>query len=360
MRAKKKGTFPIDGQLLMILPRAGSTLRNQDVNLPELRLDTDGYYIEIKIDADPENPEEVEITRRIPLDNCTEEELQNLQIQFTNLELESCVEKGVKKTLESIEDRKLQRLLITLMTFLNPRQVAIVFYLYKELERQQSESSVYFRSNELLEWLGYKRQKDGSFPALIRSQINQDLVALHRMELVYAHSLKNGNNLGAKIIVKNILRIQDYEIDNVPRNFNLSKAADYTFELADSYTVLLGFLSGLKGKGGYVLFPDSIKILQENGSQPQRDYKTKLLNYITSRMEWESLTDGQYLVISKRYIFKNLDLLGSNASRNNQIFWDAVEELKKDGYILNAQELVVKKRQPSIQFQINPEMLSRA
>ena len=68
----------------------------------------------------------------------------------------------VKKTLENIEDRKLQRLLITLMTFLNPRQVAIVFYLYKELARQQSDSSVYFRSNELLEWLGYKRQKDGS------------------------------------------------------------------------------------------------------------------------------------------------------------------------------------------------------
>ncbi len=108
MAAKKKGSFPVDGQLLMILPRAGSTLRNHDVNLPELRLDTDGYYIEIKINADPENPEEVEVTRRIPLDNCSEEELQTLQTQFTNLELESCVEKGVKKTLENIEDRKLQ------------------------------------------------------------------------------------------------------------------------------------------------------------------------------------------------------------------------------------------------------------
>ncbi len=230
------------------------------------------------------------------------------------------------------------------MTFLNPRQVAIVFYLYKELARQQSDSSVYFRSNELLEWLGYKRQKDGSFPALIRSQVNQDLVALHRMELVYAQALKNGNNLGAKIMVKTILRIQDYEIDNVPRDFNLTKAADYTFELADSYTVMLGFLSGLKGKDAHVLFPDSIKILQENGAQPQRDYRTRLLSYITSRMEWESLTDGQYLVISKRYIFKNLDLLGSNVSRNNKIFWDAVEELKKEGYILNAQELIVEKK----------------
>lgn len=61
-------------------------------------------------------------------------------------------------------------------------------------------------------------------------------------------------------------------------------------------------------------------------------------------MKWDQPEDGQYLNISKRYLFKNLDLLGSNISRNNQIFWRTVEELSSEGYILGAQELPGKKK----------------
>ena len=74
-------------------------------------------------------------------------------------------------------------------------------------------------------------------------------------------------------------------------------------------------------------------------------------------MEWESLQEEQYMVISKQYLFKNLDLLGSNSSRNNQIFWRTVDELKQEGYILGAQELPGKKKASNIQFQINSERL---
>ncbi len=74
-------------------------------------------------------------------------------------------------------------------------------------------------------------------------------------------------------------------------------------------------------------------------------------------MKWDTPQDGQYLVISKQYLFKNLDLLGSNLSRNNQIFWRTVDELKQEGYILGAQELPGKKKTANVQFQINPEKL---
>ncbi|HEY9847480.1 MAG TPA: hypothetical protein V6D03_14955, partial [Candidatus Caenarcaniphilales bacterium] len=66
---------------------------------------------------------------------------------------------------------------------------------------------------------------------------------------------------------------------------------------------------------------------------------------------------GQYLVISKHYLFKNLDLLGSNTSRNNQIFWRTVDELQEEGYILGAKELPGKKKIMSIEFQLNSEKL---
>lgn len=150
---------------------------------------------------------------------------------------------------------------------------------------------------------------------------------------------------------------KDYEIDNVPRDFDLAKAADYTYELADAYTVSLEFFEGPGRNGDYVLFASDVDITQKLGSNAKSDYKMKLLVYLASRMKWDTLRDGQYLIISKQYLFKNLDLLGSNSSRNNQIFWRTVEELRQDGYILGAQELPGKKKTMSIQFQINPEKL---
>jgi hypothetical protein len=236
---------------------------------------------------------------------------------------------------------------------LNPRQVAIVLFLYREASRQSNGPLVTFRSNDLLESLGYSHTKDGGFAAKLRSQLNQDLVALHRTELVFAQSLRKGDSLGAKVTVKSVLRIKGYEIDNVPRNFDLLKAADYTYELADSYTVSLEFFEGTTRTGDYVLLSNRLNIKQSQGSNTKNDYRTKLLIYLVSRMKWDKPQDGQYLTISKKYLFKNLDLLGSNSSRNNQIFWRTVAELQDAGYILNAQELPAKRGVPKIQFQLS-------
>lgn len=154
-----------------------------------------------------------------------------------------------------------------------------------------------------------------------------------------------------------MLRIRDYEIDNVPRDFNLTKAADYTYELADAYTVALEFFEDPDRTGEYMLFSNSLDIEQKHGSNAKNDYKMKLLIYLASRMQWDRLQAGQYLVISKQYLFKNLDLLGSNLSRNNQILWRTIEELKQDGYILEAQELSGKRKASNIQFQVNAEKI---
>jgi hypothetical protein len=45
--------FAIDAQLLMLLPRAGVSLRHSDARSPILRADPDGYYLEQRIEADP-------------------------------------------------------------------------------------------------------------------------------------------------------------------------------------------------------------------------------------------------------------------------------------------------------------------
>lgn len=357
MSKRDDTSFPVDGQLLMVLPRAAASLKNPDVKLPILRSDADGYYLEMRVEADGNDSSEVAVTRRVPLEDLSAEEWEDLKDQYGKLDLSVCSDQGVSKALEKIQDRRIQRLVMALLTFLNPRQVSIVLYLYRLAAQQGAGQLVSFRSNDLLESLGYTRTKDGGFASKLRSQLNRDLVALHRTELVLAQSLRKGNNTGAKVMIKSVLRIKDYEIDNVPRDFDLAKAADYTYELADAYTVSLEFFEGPSRTGDYVLFANSIDITQKLGSNAKSDYKTKLLVYLASRMKWDTPQNGQFLVISKQYLFKNLDLLGSNSSRNNQIFWRTVDELKQERYILGAQELPGKKKTPNIQFQINPEKL---
>jgi hypothetical protein len=350
--------FAVDGHLLMVLPRAAASLKNPDIRTPILRADQEGYYLEMRVEVDPTETSEVSVIRRVPLENLSAEEWEDLKVQYAKLDLQACSDQGVSKGLEKIQDRKIQRLFMALLTFLNPRQVSIVLHLYKLAAQQGNGPIVTFRSNDLLQSLGYTRTKDGGFAAKLRSQFNRDLVALHRTELVMAQSLHKGNQVGAKVIIKSVLRIKDYEIDHVPRDFDLAKAADYTYELADAYTVSLEFFDGPGRTGDYVLFAGDLDISQKLGSNAKSDYKTKLLVYLASRMKWDALREGEYLIISKQYLFKNLDLLGSNSSRNNQIFWRTVEELRQEGYILGAQEVLGKKKASSIQFQINSEKLS--
>ncbi|MBD2033563.1 hypothetical protein H6F76_00590 [Leptolyngbya sp. FACHB-321] len=355
--SEKDLTFPVDGQLLMVLPRAAASVNNPDVRLPILRSDGDGYYLEMRVEADANDAGEVAVTRRVPLEDLTIDEWEELKQQYDSLDLPALVAQGIGKGLEKIQDRRIQRLFMALLTFLNPRQVGIVLYLYKLAAEQNNGPVVTFRSNDLLESLGYSRAKGGSFHAKVRSQLNRDLVALHRVELVLAKSLREGNKIGAEVIIKSILRIRSYKIENLSRDFDLVKAADYTYELADSYTVSLEFFEGPSRTGDYVLFAGDVEVTQKLGSNTKNDYRTKLLIYLASRLKWDSPREGQYLAISKQYLFKNLDLLGSNSSRNNQIFWRTVEELQQEGYVLGAQELSGKRKTPSIQFQINPEKL---
>lgn len=349
--------FSVDGQLLMVLPRASASIRNPDVRLPILRKDKSSYYLEMQVDADSGDERELAVTRRVALNELSQDEWKELEAQYNDLDLSVCNDIGINKALEKISDCRIRRLFLALLTFLNPRQVSIILYLYKEAARQVNGPLVSFRSNDLLESLGYSKTKDGGFTARVRSQLNQDLVALHRTELVFARSLQKGEQVGAKVTVKSILRIRDYEIDKVPRNFDLAKAADYTYELADAYTVALEFFEGSTRPDHDVLFSTAIDIKERSGGNAKRDYKSKLLIYLASRMKWDRLRDGQYLLISKNCLLKNLDLLGSNKSRNNKILWRTIEQLNQDNYIQEAQELAGKRNQTKIQFQINPKKI---
>lgn len=353
--------FPVDGELLRLLPKAGATFRNPDVKLPTLRSGPDGYYIEVEVKGAPNEPSETVVTRRLPLgDNISEDDWKQIQIQFEHLDFKVVVDRGVSKGLEQISDERLRRLIVTLLTFLNPRQVAILIYLYREAKLQTNGRVVTFLSNDLLESLGYSRTSDGCFHQYARAQLNRDLVALHRVELLFAESYPEGDSHKATLRFRYILRIQQADYKNLPYAFDPEYAADYTYELADSYTVELGFFEGPSKTGDYVLFPSSYDFQQTQGSAADHDYRTRLITYLANRLAWDKLDDDGALLVSRATLLKNLGLLGKNQSRNCSLLWRTIHDLQSEGFLSSAQEISGHRKRPSIQIHVNPQLLRSA
>jgi hypothetical protein len=356
-----KPTFPVDGQLLKVLLRAGASLRNPDIRMPVLSSDADGFYLEMKVEADPSGEGEDEVTRRIPLENLSEEDWETLKTCYENVDFKVCIERGISNGLEKITDTSIKRLFMSLLTFLNPRLVSILIYLYREASYQSGGPRVHFETNALMEELGYTRSNNGSFPSNLRAQLNMDIVWMTRVELIFPKAEKfrrNQKKDRTEFVVKRLFTIEEFEVANGrTQNFDPNKAADYTSELPLAYTVSLGFVEGLGRDGDYVLFADSINLGQRVGGNARYDTRMRLLIYLANRLQWDKPQDGQFLVMSQQYVFKNLDLLGKNESRNKKLLWEAIEKLKSEGYILEAMELSEKKKATKICLKINSEML---
>jgi hypothetical protein len=211
---------------------------------------------------------------------------------------------------------------------------------------------VTFNSDDLLVALGYTRTRDGGFASKVRSQVHRDLVTLHRVELVYPQSIVEGKMEATKrkVEVRSLLKIVDF-VPERGTGFDLFRAADLSYEMAESYSVELSCRGAAK-----ILFPSSIDLSQRLGGNAKNDYRMRLLIYLASRVAWGTISDGQYMILSKQGLFNNLDLLGSNSSRNNQIFWRTIELLKQEKFLISAQELPGKSKLNSVQFQINPDL----
>ncbi|MEB3292942.1 MAG: hypothetical protein VKJ24_07265 [Synechococcales bacterium] len=364
--------FPVDGSLLLLLPRAGASSRHPDVRMPILRSDPEGFYLEMRIEADPTDSTEFPLIRRIPLESLSESDWATFKAEYSKFDPKVWIQQGVANAVKSISDRRTQRLLAGIVTFLNPRQVSLLLHFYRLAALQGQGNHITFKSNEVLEILGYTRTKDGGFASKLRSQFHRDIVSLHRTELVFPQLARRsssfGNNFGNgshssfsnsnnKVEIQTMLTIQACKAEGGQQKFDMLQAADYTYELAESYSIQLNFWDGLGRNRDYILFPNSLDISQRLGSNAKNDFRMRLLVYLASRIKLDAPQDGQYLIVSKQFLFKTLDLLGTNSSRNNQIFWRTVEELKAAGYLIGAQELPGKRKFNSIQFQVNPEKL---
>jgi hypothetical protein len=348
-----KSTFPVEAHLLRLVSRAGIPLRNPDLRPPLVRIDGDEAFLEMRVEAG----EEMGLVRRILIDR--PEVQQSLRLALEKMDWETCIHKGLAQGLAQVEGRLSERWLTSLMTFLNPRQLAILLYCARLSSARLTNAApggiggrVTFNSDDLLVALGYTRTRDGGFASKVRSQVHRDLVTLHRVELVYPQSIVEGKMEATKrkVEVRSLLKIVDF-VPERGTGFDLFRAADLSYEMAESYSVELSCRGAAK-----ILFPSSIDLSQRLGGNAKNDYRMRLLIYLASRVAWGTISDGQYMILSKQGLFNNLDLLGSNSSRNNQIFWRTIELLKQEKFLISAQELPGKSKLNSVQFQINPDL----
>jgi len=346
--------FAVSSQLLEILSRAGTSIRSPDLEHPTVRADRHGRYLEGRIIPDPQEPSEGECVRRISLDELSREKWELLKDELDRLQLSDAVENGLLRELEKIGDEQIRRLIYMILTYCNPRQRMLVLFMYREAARRRTGSRVYFKVNELLQVFGYKPQADGSFPSRIRSQLHRDLVALHRTEINYTRPIQRGKRKKTQLEFRSIVRIRSAELDNMPRDFDIVQAADDGYGCADAYTVELEFFDD---ESGVVLFNDAVSFEQKDFGRTSEDYETKLLVFLASKLRKDALTEDNSLVVTKRALFKNLDLFGNNSSRNNQILWRTIEKLKEQGYIMSAGEVPGKRRPANVSIQINLDMM---
>jgi hypothetical protein len=353
--------FPVSSQVLEIMIRAGASIRNPDLEPPMARSDKNGQYLEMRVAPDPDDPGSGECIRRISLDELSVEDWEQLQRECANLQLRACRDNGLGNELENITDERLRRIMYTMLTFLNIRQVAIVLYLYREAFRTNSGPRVTFKVNDLLGTLGYSKKKEGGWPAKYRSQLHRDLVALHRAEILYARPVDESSRgrSRTKLVFKSILRINDVDL-NVPRTeeFDLVRAAEDGYGAADSYCIDLTFFDS-KGRNN-VLFADAMDFTQKAFAHTGSDRETKLIVLLGGQLEQVEIREGRhYVVASKRSLYKNLDLLSENKGRNNKLLWQLVENIKMQGYVFGAKELPGKKFPTFIEFEINPKMMRK-
>ena len=348
------GSFAVDGHLLRLVSRASIPLRNPNLRSPLVRRDGEDAFLEMRVESSEDG--ELGLVRRIAIESLSPEALTTLPIALEQMDWSACVNKGLSQGLAGVQERSQRRWLTSLMTFLNPRQLAILLYCYQQGTSASGQVTV--NSDDLLMALGYTRTKDGGFASKVRSQVHQDLVALHRVELVYPRAIMlgkaGGESASRKVEVRSLLKIVDFVPERSASGFDLFRAADMSFEMAERYTVDLNCRRD--GATSRILFPNTVDLSQRLGGNAKNDYRMRLLIYLASRVAWGLLSDGQYMILSKQGLFNNLDLLGSNSSRNNQIFWRTIEGLKQEKFIMSAQELPGKSKMNSVQIQVNPEL----
>jgi hypothetical protein len=356
--------FPVDGEMIRIFPSGNASVREDALEKPTLEMIDGKRYLAFRVqEPSPlDNTQEIERLRLFPLDSFANEDVQKLQDFYKDFDFQEVISKGLGKGLEKITDEKIRLVFLSMLTLLNPRQVAILLYLYRKAHQDETGPTVNFLCNDLLDSL-YSRSNEGTFPSNLRKLVNQDLWSLHHNMFEYVDPDKDPNSPMIAYVLKSLIRIEGYELDK--RRFRLEKTEfDWNksdtpkSNLPDALTVTLGLYRTIQQGRGYLNFPKSLSLKQPNNVQASRNYKMKLLTALLAYFTKDAAGIGStYTYISLKDLFQHLGLTGKNTSRKKKIVWETSNELLQEKLVVDIKWYEASDKELGIQFQINPEEL---
>lgn len=363
---------PMDAQLLSILATAGAPFKDPLVDLPSVESGADGQcVIVVRVRGDLyQDDDGLELERRYQVGKLEDDEFDfiqsNVATSVQNPEFRAHTQKVIKALGESdperrrdAEIRRLQRILLGVSLFCGSRNLETIYHIYKAAYEQRTKTPL-IDTRLLLEARGYKRRESiRDYDPNISSQLAQEMLSMHRTEIVFqattpAQSGKKGHR-DVAVVYKNILRIKRaFYRDRPEEEVDFERAGDLTFQLPDIYEVELGFYD----EKDTILLSLPTQGVPAPSINYSRDYQTRCLIYIAGRLSWDKKNP---MWISKATLLRKSGILGANSTRNIRLLQQALENLLKQEYLLQA-EIVSKpgQRQDAVRVVPNPEKIRRS
>lgn len=361
----------MDAQLLSIMATAGAPLKDSLVDLPSLESGADGQYnIVVRVRGGLyQDSDGLGLERRYQIGRLEDEEFDFVQTSVKSAiqetEFRAYPQKVIKslgnndlEQPESAESRRLKRIMRGVSQFCGPRNMETVYLLYKAAYEQGTQTPL-INTRELLAAKGYQRREDiRDYDANISSQLAQEIVSMHRTEIVFqasapAKSGKQGRR-DVAVVYKNILQVRRaFYRDRPEEEVDFERSADLTFQLPDVYEVELGFYD----EKDTILLSLPIRGVPTPHINHSKDYQTRCLIYVAGRLRWDNRMP---LWISKQTLLRKSGILGANSTRNHQLLQQTLDTLREQGFFLTAEVVhKSKQRQDMVRISPNPERLRK-
>lgn len=362
---------PMDAQLLSIMATTGAPFKDSLVDLPSLESGADGQYnIVVRVRGSLYHDNDgLSLERRYQLGRLEDEEFDFIQSNIESAVRENdfrsypqkvinALDNSAIEQLENAESRRLKRIMLGVSQFCGPRNMETVYLLYKAAYEQGTRTPL-IDTRELLAAKGYQRREAiRDYDPNISSQLAQEIVSMHRTEIVFqastpAKSGKQGRR-DVAVVYKNILRVRRaFYHDRPEEEVDFERGADLTFQLPDVYEVELGFYD----EKDTILLSLPTRGIPTPHINHSKDYQTRCLIYVAGRLRWDNRMP---MWISKQTLLRKSGILGANSTRNQQLLQQTLDNLLQQGFFLTAEVVrKPKQRQDMVRIAPNPERLRK-
>jgi hypothetical protein len=282
-----------------------------------------------------------EVSRCVPLDDFSEEDLNTLKQCYSSVDLRRVIDVGLRKGLSELDNPKVRKAFLALLTRINPRHLAELLFLYRLAHEQGNGPTVEFETNDLLDALYERSNNGGKHASNVRGLVRRDIHNLAFNPIKYKDFGHTAESSRVRTRYKTFLTLEASDVDKrrmIYRDDDYDWASEETDRTPDAFIVTLNFFEKKR-----ILLPVSMNLKQSDSLQTNRNYEVQLFQYILSKIE--NIIEGEYFAITLNELYTHFDLTDKNTVRKREVVWRAIEKLKGSQFLLDARATFSGKRQ---------------